>query len=391
MPSSDNSVGNGKVQSFDEDNLRKWCRREKNRVHARNSRERKKNQVEMMQLQIEHLKKEKSLLTANVAAASVAEILMTLSSENATNTPEACASDVKEVEATSSYNGQEKSVSGSSETTSDHDDSHESAESDEIDTEAECDKIDHETLVNMTGGDLEAIRRERNRLHARTARRRKKKMLEEMEKVIQQLESEVSELRQKEQLLCKSKLNRDPLATTAETPTPEISPADNKMETLASITLASIADPVQQVEASNTKQDSELVDTPIIKKRKRRENTAVTGYRVLNRMGYGSKQVVSMQPPQPPASSFNFNSRLPQIVDCDKQRQHMLMSLEHMNSSYASQYYLCPDPSMHGPSQNSPSEVYVTDSTGDGSGATDESIDDLYVEAYNILARGLAI
>lgn len=56
--------------------------RERNRLHARNTRERKKAEMELMQLRVESLQKEKEALGKKLVDTTVADILLSLSSNN---------------------------------------------------------------------------------------------------------------------------------------------------------------------------------------------------------------------------------------------------------------------------------------------------------------------
>eukprot|EP00607_Mallomonas_marina_P007837 CAMPEP_0182418040 /NCGR_PEP_ID=MMETSP1167-20130531/2499_1 /TAXON_ID=2988 /ORGANISM="Mallomonas Sp, Strain CCMP3275" /LENGTH=576 /DNA_ID=CAMNT_0024592005 /DNA_START=81 /DNA_END=1811 /DNA_ORIENTATION=- len=171
--------------------------RERNRFHARNTRERKKNQIEMMLSRIEKLNEERAALSAQVVDTTVADILMTLSSqeqktsEDSLNGLEENSLDGKNSNKIKKENSNMKSL--------DQICAHVMKEL--VDESNEEIKADLELLNKdksaCTSEELDTIRRERNRLHAKKTRLRKKLMLQEMETNLLKLEDEVLNLRKK--------------------------------------------------------------------------------------------------------------------------------------------------------------------------------------------------
>mmetsp|Transcript_12039 Transcript_12039/g.12103 ORF Transcript_12039/g.12103 Transcript_12039/m.12103 type:complete len:364 (-) Transcript_12039:404-1495(-) len=363
MESTPSACDNNNPKSCGDDNQRKWCRREKNRIHARNSRERKKNQVEMMQLRIEHLRNERNALAINVVDASVAEILMTLSSEKGQadkdsqrqsdedhySSPSSINTDRKD--AICSDNKAKIGTSVISETVTDQD-SPESVES--VSSECESD-LEQTKKTDRTQNieDIDALRRERNRLHARTARRRKKLMIEEMETVINKLEKEVTELKMKEQILYKVKLETQgyDLSSTSDTQSSKSEPTTSDCSTLDGAT------------ESDGRSSGD-------KKRKRRDesnpHTDTVSSTPRNHHFPQLQPLYSSNPSNTHGNQFYVN-----------ERGHSFSQLD----------YAFPSPYDLGESRSGTSSQSGTSS---GS-SSEESMDELYVEAYSLLARGLEI
>jgi len=244
------------VKSRDSEDDRLKLSRERNRIHAKKTRERKKTQVGIMLRRIEELKAEKSTLLTNVIDTSVAAILITLSS----NSPR-LDSVVDNFNETWDF----KTNSTGSETTDQ--DSPESIESNEDDTDVEC------FSSNLRSGaetdDVDALRRERNRIHAKKTRLRKKKMLIKMELALRTLEGEVKELKQRQginlNMNCESKAIIGPC---------------KDVENRTSASLTSLSGPSALTHSRRQ-----------TKKRKQPENTsATTGYRCFNRRNHPFNQ-----------------------------------------------------------------------------------------------------
>lgn len=166
--------------------------RERNKVHARNTRERKKIQMDAMLLRIESLQREKMDLSKQLLDTTVADILVCLSTNATGNTAvsETSSGTSSEDSSTSSHTSESKlksleriKLEISQDISDDNDDL----------------KMDMELLSkdrsSCTIHDLENIRRERNRVHAKRTRIRKKRMMMELESNISKLEDEVRELR----------------------------------------------------------------------------------------------------------------------------------------------------------------------------------------------------
>lgn len=132
---------------------------------------------------------QKILLTSNVTDTSVASILMSLGSGESADS---CV-DTSNVPAQPAGARSKALIAATIQKLH----SQVAAElSDEEDTEQDVDvEAQRKSKVGYSPGDLEKIRRERNRVHARKTRQRKKKLLFEMEAIVKTLEAEVSELR----------------------------------------------------------------------------------------------------------------------------------------------------------------------------------------------------
>lgn len=165
--------------------------RERNRIHARNTRERKKVQVDEMQLKIEKLYKEKQELEKMLQDTTVADILVSLSSKSQTSSDN--SSDGTSNDSVSSHQDEDEEVSKTLQSIR-MDKSFEYFNEDELNLEPELLK---KQRSECTPEELERIRRERNRVHAKRTRIRKKRMMLEMETTISTLEEKVASMREK--------------------------------------------------------------------------------------------------------------------------------------------------------------------------------------------------
>eukprot|EP01041_Mallomonas_annulata_P002836 gene2836-5577_t len=173
--------------------------RERNRFHARNTRERKKNQVEMMMARINRLNQERAVLSAQVVDTTVADILMTLSSRDDKTNENSLSDGNTDTNTESVVDGSDEFQKNNELKSLDQICQHVMNEL--VDDEKDDIKADLELLNKdksaCTSQELDAVRRERNRLHAKKTRLRKKIMLAEMETNLRKLEDEVNNLRKK--------------------------------------------------------------------------------------------------------------------------------------------------------------------------------------------------
>mmetsp|Transcript_733 Transcript_733/g.741 ORF Transcript_733/g.741 Transcript_733/m.741 type:complete len:392 (+) Transcript_733:100-1275(+) len=170
--------------------------RERNRIHAKNTRDRKKMQMSKMEARMNGLVSERANLSKQLVDSTVAGILVSLSSDSSS------AENSGVTEGDSSESSVIKSGSK---------DSSDVSNSSLVDAikDVSCDLSDTEENISKeldllakyksdcSPEELELIRRERNRVHAKKTRLRKKRMLYEMETNMSQLEKEVRNLRQK--------------------------------------------------------------------------------------------------------------------------------------------------------------------------------------------------
>lgn len=184
--------------------------RERNRIHARKTRQRKKLQMEKLQETLDQLKVENNVLRRELDERIAAIKLLVMRSPDEgddllaiTDSPEDRDSDP--LADTLSEGG-----SSTSKTTSDHTDSASSlggeeaiqlngmilgvAEMAEMDIDLELMK---KNRSECTPEELEQIRRERNRMHAKRTRVRKKAQLEDIQDSIATLEKQNQELMQR--------------------------------------------------------------------------------------------------------------------------------------------------------------------------------------------------
>ncbi len=180
---------NKRRKKLSEDESLKRCR-ERNRKHARNTRERKKMQMDALQRRIQELTEEKYTLTS-ANEVSVASILISLTGQDSANFD-------KESNDLLFANSPRKNTSHPRDEmnkTIEKIHSHVAAmliDNDEFDVNHALLRCDRSTCTTV---ELEKIRRERNRMHAKKTRLRKKKMLQEMEAIVMALENDVRQLR----------------------------------------------------------------------------------------------------------------------------------------------------------------------------------------------------
>lgn len=185
---------NSKRQRLSEEDRARRCR-ERNRVHAKNTRERKKVQLEIIRMRLERLHEEKAKLSRQVLDSTVAGILISLSSQISPSDSISADTSILEKNsssATATFD-QIKSLIAQ-----------EISDTEEIDEEIENLKMDK---TQYSTEELETIRRERNRIHAKKTRLRKKKMMKEIEETVIRLEEEVRSLRFRAESSTQNKMN----------------------------------------------------------------------------------------------------------------------------------------------------------------------------------------
>eukprot|EP01038_Epipyxis_sp_PR26KG_P013968 gene13968-18736_t len=186
------SLSGSKRRRLTDEERIKRCR-ERNRVHARNTRERKRMQMEQLQSRIQELIDEKQRLKLVIPDASVASILMSL----------CVASDIDAKQDDSKIESKED-TSINAEKKSEATillEKLRSQVSALLSDDEEFDSMDPSLFMpkdksSYTSSELTMIRKERNRMHAKKTRLRKKKMLSEMEAMISNLEEEIKIIRQ---------------------------------------------------------------------------------------------------------------------------------------------------------------------------------------------------
>eukprot|EP00596_Hydrurales_sp_CCMP1899_P008425 CAMPEP_0119033378 /NCGR_PEP_ID=MMETSP1177-20130426/425_1 /TAXON_ID=2985 /ORGANISM="Ochromonas sp, Strain CCMP1899" /LENGTH=625 /DNA_ID=CAMNT_0006990089 /DNA_START=113 /DNA_END=1990 /DNA_ORIENTATION=+ len=179
------NVHNKRQKMTEEERLTR-CR-ERNKMHARNTRERKKSQMDGLQCRIQELVDQRKLLQSSNPESSVASILMSLAGLEGPK-PEGVDSN---------SNTTVFRIEGD-------DDISKSIEKLKMQVsmllgDDDKEAIDLDPLLmkdksTCSTSELEMIRRERNRVHAKKTRLKKKKMVQEMETIIVSLEKEVTDL-----------------------------------------------------------------------------------------------------------------------------------------------------------------------------------------------------
>lgn len=170
-----------KRSKMNEDERLRRCR-ERNRIHARNTRERKKQQLDTLQMRIESLFDEKIKLSSALEIpdgdSSVANILVSMGTSIGNGRD--IASQARE-QANMTLDKLRHDVSALL-----------TGEEDDCDVDQNLLRKDKSSC---SSAEIDMIRRERNRMHAKKTRMRKKKMLQEMEGIVAQLDKEILELK----------------------------------------------------------------------------------------------------------------------------------------------------------------------------------------------------
>ena len=184
----------GKRRKLSDDERLKRCR-ERNKLHARNTREKKKVQIDALHKRIEQLTDEKMKLINEKSEKSVADILMALSGTGASST-DSNPDDIDKFSAKIN----DGSISSAREETMKILGKIRSQVSSLLVEESDIDKEASPKLPKdrslCSASDLEKLRRERNRMHAKKTRLRKKKMLVEMERIASAIETDIRLLRE---------------------------------------------------------------------------------------------------------------------------------------------------------------------------------------------------
>jgi DNA-binding transcriptional ArsR family regulator len=188
--SSEESVDRGgKRRKLTDEERLKRCR-ERNKLHARNTRQKKKYQIEALHKRIEQLTDEKIRLINEKSEKSVASILMALADGNGTTNGENKEDIDKFSNRISNAREETMKILGRIR----------SQVSSLLVEESEFDKEISPKLPRdrslCTASEIDKLRRERNRLHAKKTRLRKKKMLQEMETIVKSLQEDISILKQ---------------------------------------------------------------------------------------------------------------------------------------------------------------------------------------------------
>jgi len=216
----------GKMKDMDaaEAVMRLERSRERNREHARKTRLRKKARLQSLQSRLIDLQQERSALKQNLEESNIASILLKLSSVNGNDDQNCCSSDnnnspqLKNPEQVAnplkrpintnllSYNKKETDVDYVSSLNKDEcNDKDESRKN--MSTGSACRK----EMKLLSAEEIESTRRERNRLHAKMTRERKKMLISRLEKSIMELEQENQELR-------RALPNKNPQESTQQVP-----------------------------------------------------------------------------------------------------------------------------------------------------------------------------
>ena len=199
--------GSKRRKKVSEDESLKRCR-ERNRKHARNTRERKKMQMDALQFRIQQLTEEKHMLNS-ANEVSVASILISLTGQDAATSDK----ESRDLLFGSSPRKNDLYPREEMNKTFEKIQNHVAAmliDNDEFDVNHALLRCDRSTCSTL---ELEKIRRERNRMHAKKTRLRKKKMLQEMEAIVLSLENDVRQLRGSSNIPNQSMIKRNNSST----------------------------------------------------------------------------------------------------------------------------------------------------------------------------------
>ena len=185
----------GKRRKLSDEERLKRCR-ERNKLHARNTREKKKVIIELLHKRIEQLTDEKIKLINEKSEKSVANILMALSGTTSDSNPDDIDKFTSKIDNGSSISSaREETMKILGRIRSQV--SSLLVEESDIDKEASPKLPKDRSLCSAL--DLEKIRRERNRMHAKKTRLRKKKMLAEMESIALAIEKDIKLLKEEKE------------------------------------------------------------------------------------------------------------------------------------------------------------------------------------------------
>lgn len=173
--------------------------RERNKVHARRTRQRKKEHMQVLVTKAADLKQKQISLKSVINEKNTANILLAMFSPDSSSDPKDANKDVKIEILLKRSNKEIPDASQISELPALVLPGHSNYRKKEIscitdESHYPNDGIDYELLTKdrskCTTFELDKIRKERNRMHAKRTRDRKKRFMDEMEKIIQKLESE---------------------------------------------------------------------------------------------------------------------------------------------------------------------------------------------------------
>lgn len=222
--------------------------RDRNREHARRTRLRKKQQLEALQKRVKELQEESKLLKQTIEECSIASILLGLSSGDSTDTDDDL--DLKGIESVISTAAKEKTfftVTGKRKRFVSDADINPApmklkirGKTTLVGGPSNKAQINWKTGVylddsgeqqQLTPKELEALRRERNRMHAKMTRDRKKLFINSVEKTISDLEENNKRMRQ---ILAKQALRHSPCVT------PDFAPVEGNPDNVPSITIEAL-------------------------------------------------------------------------------------------------------------------------------------------------------
>jgi len=209
-------VDNPNIQTSDKINvvdagdalIRMERSRERNREHARNTRLRKKARLQTLQSRLKDLQQEHSALKQNTEESNIASILLNLSSVNESNHDYSTGmfSQLEEAEPSEEIKTLKTSIDNLSARKCNNNveivdeglnsqNKHESKETNESVTNASSGSAWRREMKLLSAEEIESTRRERNRLHAKMTRERKKMLISRTEQSILELEQENQKLR----------------------------------------------------------------------------------------------------------------------------------------------------------------------------------------------------
>lgn len=179
--------------------------RERNREHARKTRLRKKARLQALQSRLIDLQQEHSVLKQNVEESNIASILLNLSSVsegNPNSSSDPTSSQLKSTEPSESVNTSNvptNNISNDNLSNKTEDansaDKIESKENSESEKNISNNSSWRKEMKLLSAEEIESTRRERNRLHAKMTRERKKMLISRLEQSVKDLEKENLRLR----------------------------------------------------------------------------------------------------------------------------------------------------------------------------------------------------
>lgn len=171
--------------------------RERNRIHAKNTRERKKNMIEATQQRFITLHEEKARLSKLLLDTTVAGILISLSCKSTSGSSTDSNGDGTSGDDSSSKNSSLMTLEEIKNNCIHEMSDNEFDDDDDNEVDLQGFNSLKKDRSECTPEELEILRRERNRVHAKKTRLKKKKILLEMESSVAKLHNEVCELRKR--------------------------------------------------------------------------------------------------------------------------------------------------------------------------------------------------